>query len=327
MFAIINPKNTAQLAAEVLRLSDYFIQNPSGQTPWSETYCQNAYRYYFLPLNFIRVENVIRRGQQIDFFKNFETTIDWGAGPGTASLAVAANEVLRLQIKNQILIEKSGKAISVFSDLKSQLINPDSTTELYLKNLKCDPAKSLLIFSYSLTEMMTLPPQWDQFEGLMILEPATSQDGRKLLQLRETLIAKGYTLWAPCTHQQACPLLHESKHDWCHDRFHVDAPDWFRELEDHLPMKNKTVTTSYLLARKLKPDFNFENKARLTGDSLKENGKTRQLMCRSPQREFLTWMNKEMHAQVLDRGILIEVPKDSVQKSNEIRTAQVVKTI
>lgn len=327
MFAETNPLNTAALATDVLKLSDFFINNPSGQTPWSESYCQNAYRYYFLPLNFIRVANVIRRGLQVDFFKNFETTIDWGSGPGTASLAVAADDILKSQIKKQILIEKSGKALSVFSDLKSQLNQPETTTELNLKSLNCDPKKSLLLFSYSLTEMTALPPQWDQFEGLMILEPATSDDGRKLLQLRETLMAKGYTIWAPCTHQQACPLLYESKNDWCHDRFHVDAPDWFLDLEDHLPMKNKTVTTSYLLARKSKPEFDFHNKARLTGDSLKENGKTRQLMCRSPKREFLTWMNKEIEAQVLDRGILIEVPEKTVEKSNEIRTAQVVKTI
>ncbi len=313
-----------QLAKDVLRLSDYFIQNPDSQTPWHENFCQNAYRNYFLPLNFLRVQNVISRGRNVGFFNGFSTTIDYGAGPSTASLAMAKNTAFKKQIERQILIEKSSTALKIFSDLHSQLIEPETTTELSLKKIIADPEKTLLMFSYSLTEMKTLPNGWNQYEGLMILEPATSQDGRKLLELRQMLIQTGYSMWAPCTHQNACPLLTESKHDWCHDRFHVAAPEWFHDLEDLLPMKNKTVTTSYLLARKQKPAFDFLNTARLTGDSLKENGKTRQLMCRGPQREFLTWMHKEIEAQTLPRGELIHVPEKAVPKSNELRTLEVV---
>ena len=322
MFSDLNPTNLSQLATDVLRLSDYFIENPEGQTPWNENFCQNAYRNYFLPLNYLRNAGVIQRGQQVGFFKGFQTTIDWGAGPGTASYAIA--DLLSEQIRNQILIEKSSTAVHKFSDLHVKLIKPEPTTVLNLKDLNCAPDRTLLIFSYSLTEMKALPPNWDQFEGLMILEPATSQDGRKLLSTRQMLIEKGYTIWAPCTHQSTCPLFTESKNDWCHDRFHVDAPEWFSDLEDLLPMRNKTVTTSYLLARKSKPNFDFTGLARLTGDSLKENGKTRQLLCRGPQREFLTWMHKEITAQVLDRGLLVEVPVQAVKKSNELRTQQPV---
>ncbi len=322
MFSATAPEQIAQLATDVLRLSDYFIQNPSAQTPWNENYCQNAYRNYFLPLNYLRAAGVIQRGLQVNFFTGFQTSIDWGAGPGTASYAVA--DILKDQISNQILIEKSSTALKKFSDLHGRLIRPESTTVLSLKDLNCAPDRSLLIFSYSLTEMASLPPNWDQFEGLMILEPATSQDGRKLLSLRQTLIEKGYFIWAPCTHQNTCPLLTESKNDWCHDRFHVDAPEWFDQLEENLPMRNRTVTTSYVLARKTKPTADLFGRARLTGDSLKENGKTRQLMCRGPAREFLTWMHKEIEPQTLDRGELIEVPKQTTAKSNEIRTQQVV---
>ncbi len=324
MFPTKAPDQITQLAADVLRLSDYFIENPSAQTPWNENYCQNAYRNYFLPLNYLRAAGVIQRGLQVNFFAGFQSTIDWGAGPGTASYAVA--DILKDQISNQILIEKSSTALKKFSDLHDRLIRPESTTVLSLKDLNCVPNRTLLIFSYSLTEMTSLPPNWDQFEGLMILEPATSQDGRKLLALRQTLIEKGYFMWAPCTHQNLCPLLTESKNDWCHDRFHVEAPEWFDQLEENLPMRNKTVTTSYILARRTKPTVKFLKLARLTGDSLRENGKTRQLICRGPSREFLTWMLKEIDPQTLDRGQLIEVPELAIKKSNEVRTQQVVKT-
>lgn len=322
MFSENAPSNLNQLATDVLRLSDFFINNPDGLTPWSENYCQNAYRNYFLPLNYIRVAYVIERGMQVGFFKGFETTIDWGAGPGTASLAFAHNEVLKAQLKSQILIEKSPTALKTFSDFTTQFIQPHATTELTLDNLSTNKDRTLLAFSYSLTEMNELPKGWNEFEGLMILEPATHQDGRKLLELRKKLIAQGYSIWAPCLHQNDCPLLTHSKTDWCHDRFHVKAPEWFAKLEEQLPIKNRTITTSYLLARKSKPTFDTANKARLTGDSLKEKGKTRQLICRGTDREFLAWMHKNKNEQILPRGELVTLPPDLEQKSNELRVGQ-----
>lgn len=303
------------LAEQILRLSDFFINQPLDATPWTDNYCKQAYRYYYLPLNYLRCELVIKRGVEVDFFKNIETTIDWGAGPGTASFALAKN----LTLKNQILIEKSSEAIRSFQDLHPILKNPQVTSELNFKKINSDFKKTLLTFSYSLTEMTELPAGWNQFEALMILEPSTKQDGRKLLELRQKLISEGYTIWAPCTHQQSCPLLEQSKHDWCHDRVHVEMPPWFLQLEQHLPFKNKTITTSYLLARKTKPTYNFENKLRLTGDSLEEKGKTRQLACRGPEREFITWMHKEIKAQTLPRGELVTLHNDIELKANEIR--------
>lgn len=311
--------NLKVLAEQVLKLSDFFIAHPNEQTPWSENFCKQAYRYYYLPLNYLRCELVIQRGIQVGFFKNIETSLDWGAGPGTASFALAKNLELHQQFKNQILIEKSTEAIKSFQDLHIHLKNPHITSELSFKKINSDFKKSLLVFSYSITEMNSLPDGWTQFEALMILEPSTKQDGRKLLELRKKLISEGYSIWAPCTHQSDCPLLEKSNGDWCHDRVHVTAPPWFAQLEQHLPFKNKTITTSYLLARKSKPDFNFQNKLRLTGDSLAEKGKTRQLACRGPEREFLTWMHKDIKPQTLSRGDLIDLPSDIEQKSNEIR--------
>lgn len=315
----IEPKiDLKVLSQHVLRLSDFFIDQPDSQTPWQENYCQLAYRHYYLPLNYLRNDLVMRRGEQVGFFVGLNQTVDWGSGPGTASLALAKLPGL----KKQILIEKSQTAIKTFVDLQTHLVRPTATTELKLKDLDLNYAQALLTFSYSLTEMQTLPVGWDQFEALMILEPSTRQDGRKLLELRQKLIDEGYSIWAPCLHQKACPLLVESKTDWCHDRVHVDAPEWFKKLEQSLPFKNNTVTTSYILARRKKAPVPVENRMRLTGDSLNEKGKTRQLACRNSKREFLTWMHKEIEPQTLPRGEIVELPVEYSLKSNEVRLAQ-----
>lgn len=316
---------TLTLADHIQRLSDFFVNQPLGLTPWDKDFCQKAYRYYYLPLNYIRNENVVQRGLTVNFFKDIHTTVDWGAGPGTASLALAKN--LPQNLKKQILIDQSASALKNFSDLKPILKNPIYSNELKLKNLDIDYQKSLLVFSYSLTEMKHWPDGFFDFDSIMILEPSTQDDGRKLLNLRQKLIDQGYSIWAPCPHQLACPLLTQSKTDWCHDRYHVQAPDWFWDIEKHLPFKNKTITTSYLLAKKKPPQDHDKNTARTVGDSLNEKGKTRQLICRSSEREFLTWMHKETSPEIIPRGELITVPDDCEKKSNELRVKSQVMNV
>jgi Mitochondrial small ribosomal subunit Rsm22 len=311
-----------QIADSVLKLSDFYIQYPEATTPWDEEFCQIAYRHYFLPLNFLRNSRVVQKGFDVGFFADLNSFTDWGCGPGTASFAFSAHEGLRPQIKKQILIDQSELALSHFDDLHSQLINVEKAAGTSLRKaltFTTPKENSCLVFSYSLTEVSQFPEGWEQFEALMILEPSTSEDGRHLLELRQKLIDKGYSIWAPCTHQLKCPLLVESKTDWCHDRIQVDAPDWFLELEDYLPMRNRTVTTSYLLARRKTATSYPNTVGRLIGDSREEKGKTRQMFCRREKREFLTWMHKKIAPQIFPRGELVELPTQFEEKANELR--------
>lgn len=308
-----------QIAESILKLSDFYIQYPSATTPWDEEFCQIAYRYYFLPLNYLRNRRVVEKGFEVGFFADIHSFTDWGCGPGTASLAFASFEPLKAQIRKQILIDQSQLALNHFQDLQSSLIDPERTTDPNIRKHAANPSQSLLVCSYSLTEVNEPPNGWQNFEALMFLEPSTSDDGRQLLELRQKLIDQGYSIWGPCTHQLKCPLLNESKTDWCHDRITVDAPDWFLELEQLLPMRNRTVTTSYILARKQKTPEYTHQIGRLTGDSREEKGKTRQMFCRGENREFLTWMHKKINPQIFPRGELIELPENFELKANELR--------
>ena len=316
-----SPKTSLdQLANDVLRLSDYFIQHPDKVTPWSETYCKNAYRFYFLPLNYLRVMNVIRRGKSVNYFKNIQSIVDWGAGPGTATIAFSS---FFPDLKKIKMIDRDSSLFQEFKDL-----HPNIPIEYDIKLTPSVNKNSLLIFSYSLTELSQWPKEALTYDHIMILEPSTKQDGRRLLDYRNQWIQNGYYVWAPCVHQNACPLLTASKSDWCHDRFHVQLPEWFQKLESKLPIKNKTITTSYLLLSKNKPEPSL-NSARLTGDSLQEKGKTRQLICRNSDREFLTWMHKSIDQQILNRGDLVELPSEAqyTKTSNEIRLHNKIKVI
>ncbi|MBO9665762.1 MAG: hypothetical protein J7501_02995 [Bdellovibrio sp.] len=311
--------DSKDLAKCVLALSDFFISQPDGQTPWHESWAQVAYLCYYLPLNAARLRAVIGEGEKRGFFSGLEDVLDFGAGLATASLSLSETQKLRYTLierasEPQRLIEK------YFSYFEAQ-----EWTRTFSGGRIQNPRRTLALFSYSLTELSDLPEWAYDCEALMIAEPSTQQDGRKLLELRKKLLEKGFHAWAPCTHEGPCPLLNQSKTDWCHDRIHFDAPAWFQKMEEQLPMKNRTLTMSYLLMRKTKPQP--IPAARVVGDTLKEKGKDRQMICRGPDREFLAWMHKHKIQQEIPRGALIEVPESAQKVSNELRVAQEIKVL
>lgn len=301
-------QDSQKLAESIKKLSDYFIQNPEGSTPWHESWAQIAYLVYFLPLNHARIQAVVKEAQTQNFFEGLDRVIDFGSGFGTASLALTEH------FQRFTLVEKAKDICSHFAFLPS-----DQSTWFDKASSFVQQQTTLAVFSYSLTELAELPIWAKKMEALMILEPSTQQDGRKLLELRQKLIEVGFSLWAPCTHQGKCPLLTQSKADWCHDRIHFEMPKWFANFEYHLPMKNRTLTTSYLLARKKKAPARAANIARTVGDRLEEKGKDRQMLCRGEEREFLAWMHKQELRQEIPRGVLVELPEDAQKVSNELR--------
>lgn len=311
--------DTKALAKCVRALSDYFITKPDSPTPWHESWAQVAYLCYYLPLNSARLTGLIAEADQRHFFTGLDRVIDFGAGLATASMSLNENHKFQYQ-----LIERAAEPQNIIEKHFPQFRAEEWLRTFSASKLK-QPGKALAVFSYSLTELSDLPDWAYDCEALMLVEPSTQQDGRKLLQLRQKLLEKGYHVWAPCTHEGPCPLLTQSKTDWCHDRVHFKAPDWFLKMEGELPMKNRTLTFSYLLMRKTKPAA--IHAARVVGDRLKEKGKDRQMICRGPDREFLAWMHKNKLEQEIPRGVLIEVPENVQKVSNEIRVLSEIRTV
>ena len=279
--------DSRKIAECVLKTSDFYIQNPEESTPWKETWCQIAQVGYFFPLNYLRNQAVLDEAVDVGFPIHPESLLDFGAGLGAGSMPY-----LRHFKQQSHYIERSNSAHRIHRNLLSAITKtetPKTNWNLDAFDVEKINAKTV-IFSYSLTELEKIPAWATRADSLIILEPATRDDGRKLLELRQNLIQQGFYMWAPCPHQLECPLLTNSKTDWCHDRIHLEMPDWFLDIEKNLPIKNKTLTFSYLLASRQKPpesDF-----WRLTGDMLEEKGKTKQLICRTPEREFLTWLHR-----------------------------------
>ncbi len=304
-----------ELAKAVERLSDFYIAKPDGATPWHEPWAQAAYLAYFLPLNFVRVRRVIEQGMAVGFFHGLSRYTDFGSGAGTVSLALGAT--LGPALERGTVIERAGVAMRLHRQLMPEAEKLLTFTERPPE--RGERLEHLSVFSFALTELTELPRFARQSEALMLIEPATHQDSRKLLKLRAELLQDGWFAWAPCTHQRACPLLSQSERDWCHDRVPFEQPVWFEELEEHLPMKNATLAHSYLLMKRTPPPAGIAGLGRLTGDLRKEKGQSRQMVCRGEEREFLSWQKKHGEAPGWGRGGLVRIAEEVEKKSNELR--------
>ncbi|MBX3018708.1 MAG: hypothetical protein KF767_12515 [Bdellovibrionaceae bacterium] len=302
------------LASDILKMSDFYANEPEGMTPWFEPWCQRAQLAYFLPLNVLRLRRVIREGLRVGFFNGIRSSVDFGAGLGALDFAgQLENPLQNPSWRRPHEIEISPVAQKIRARLapayETSIEGPEREMDLFMS-------------SYALTELIELDAAefLERSPNLLIIEPSTRDDGRRLSEFRDRLIEAGAHAWAPCTHQGRCPLILNSATDWCHDRVLIEGPEdvpWREALERYMPIKNRTLTMSYLYISLRKPP-ELTGYARLTGDALVEKGKTRQLFCRGEAREFLAWMHRHGEPELHPRGELVRIPPGE-QKSNELR--------
>jgi ribosomal protein RSM22 (predicted rRNA methylase) len=160
---------------------------------------------------------------------------------------------------------------------------------------------------------------------MLIVEPSLQEDSRNLQKVRQALIHQGFYAWAPCTHQQACHLLEQSKSDWCHDKIKISSPPWFENLTERLPMHLNELGFSYLACSLDKPEQ--KKWGRVVGDPLEEKGKFRLLTCFDSSRIFISALRRKKTEISLMRGDLVELPNEISKHGNEIRTTEPIKLV
>jgi SAM-dependent methyltransferase len=88
----------------------------------------------------------------------------------------------------------------------------------------------------------------DREGSLVVIEPALKTRARHLQEIRARLVASGVPIFAPCLHQDACPLLRKPT-DWCHEDLPVDVPAWLIPLAREAGLRFQGITFSYLALR------------------------------------------------------------------------------
>jgi ribosomal protein RSM22 (predicted rRNA methylase) len=149
-----------------------------------------------------------------------KTLLDVGAGPGTASWAVAqafpsltsfalidSNPTLRALALDLLRDNPRFRSLSYDTgDARSALAKAE-TADLVVA--------SYLIGELSETDRKSLADAlWAKTrDALLVVEPGTPAGYARILALRAQSIAAGAHVAAPCPHEQKCPL---TPPDWCH---------------------------------------------------------------------------------------------------------------
>lgn len=85
--------------------------------------------------------------------------------------------------------------------------------------------------------------------ALVIVEPALRDRTRHLHAVRDALVARGTTVFAPCLHAERCPVL-ATDADWCHEDLPIDLPAWVVPLARAAGLRWQGLTFSHLVLRR-----------------------------------------------------------------------------
>ena len=300
-----------------MELSEHYNSRVISPNIWTSSQRTAAYLVYFFPLNYLRITRAMLLAKQVGFWREPRHWIELGSGNGAAFLAFLDN--ISIDLTGADFIELSKEANLLMYEFLKQL-NAFDLKKCTWHNqplpLKVSQ-QSLFISSYAINELSQFPLWAGTCKDHFIIEPSLQETTRQLMNWRQKMLESHHYAWAPCTHQEYCPLIKHSKKDWCFDRFFIDPPEWFLEIEKFLPMKNTSLTYSYLALYK-EPPLKKEKWGRIIGDTLKEKGKHRQAFCRSSEREFLSWLKKEGQPPQLPRGHLLYL-NSVMKKGSELR--------
>lgn len=311
-------QNPNTLAKSILKVSEHFILK-KGPSDWKQKDFQAAYIAHFLPMNILRWLKVFERAE--DNFKLAHSKYyDFGAGPMTFLIAYML-KFKKFPIQ-YLPYELNEIPLNLGKSILGNLFPAFNKNIKSITNHTQQPdTDHTLILSYSLNELDPVPSYFLKFESLLILEPSTQKDSRQLLYFRKKALEDNYSVLAPCTHMEECPLLKESKKDWCFDRTHIELPESTQKLYKSLPFETHHLTFSYLLLQKRLKDKSShqEHSFRVTGDWQKEKGKSKIMICRSSNKEFISLLDRVKKEIVLSRGDLKQLDFKFDQKGHELR--------
>jgi ribosomal protein RSM22 (predicted rRNA methylase) len=185
-----------------------------------------AYALVRLPATYAACASVLAEARRMAPAFRPARLLDAGCGPGAASWAAVETWP---EIAHATWLDASAPFLGLAGRLGRHGAPPLRSAEVVAADLAAHrawPEADLVMATYALAELApearaaAVPALWMACRGMLVLvEPGTPAGFERILAARQSLIAKGADVLAPCPHAGSCPL--ESP-DWCH--FSVRLP-------------------------------------------------------------------------------------------------------
>lgn len=334
--------HAAQLNALRTRMRTLADGFASG-VPAESTYSR-AYVAYNFPLNFMKARYVTR--QIMALFPSLLSgdklkVLDIGCGDGAGLLGVLygvgmdCRAVYRGYDASRTMIRQGRQLIR---ELTGQRALP--RIRLEVKDigdglLKTKERYDLIILSNSLIEIAGDSRGAVRYverisknlseRGIMILiEPALVATSRRVMELRDALIARGTLhILLPCLHTETCPLIDlRGGKEWCHQSIQWKPPDYLRILNQGMNREIQVLKFSYLVlsaSAHTVPDGYL-----VISQVLKEKGKKRCYLCSPARRIELVRLNKHRAPRNSDfdrivKGSIVSLHKGEQHRPDHLR--------
>ena len=203
------------------RLREGFLHGGAAQGPyWKTTSALASYDLTYGERIGWKWDQVLRELRMKNWSPQSRTIMDWGCGSGIASRRVIS--FFAAENFDSLLLWDHEPVATQYAESIARRDYPNlevsGATPGFLNG---DSPVGLLIISHVLNELSaealeSLRNLIARAESVIWVEPGTSEVSRSLSHIRDTLLDP-FSLVAPCTHQQSCPVLAEgNERDWCH---------------------------------------------------------------------------------------------------------------
>jgi SAM-dependent methyltransferase len=263
----------------------------------SDPQLRAAYTLYYMTANMLKLHAPLREIALAGVFRNRSdlSVIDLGCGPGTGLAGLASwlppecnLSYTGLDVLPQALDYTATLGVALKNVLPGLRV---ATMRADISRLRSHHASyDLVLMMNALNEIpgnarsvnAVLQQVTDANGWVILIEPALRSTSRTLLELRDTLVHEGWTVYAPCLRQRHCPAL-EAPQDWCHHDAAWERPEYIRTIDHVLGMVKLSLKFSYLVLNRhgatLAGQLDTENPCRIVSELAKEKGRSWCFVC------------------------------------------------
>lgn len=242
----ISSENTQKnLSQNFRKISDKYLGEKTGKSLLTNKDEVIAYAISRMPATYCAVWKAFHLSLEIIKNEKFKSLIDVGAGTGSASLAIS-NQV---NLDKIICFEREAEMINLGKELLSTdvvLSHANWENVDILQNVTSNVA-DIVVASYILNEFsedmlfVALEKLWNMTgKLLLIVEPGTPKDYKRMMLIKRFLLKKGANIVAPCTSASECKIKDD---DWCNFSCRVERTKLQKSVKNaEVPYEDEKFT-------------------------------------------------------------------------------------